>query len=168
MSFEPESLFKCTNTPTTSTSDDFAFAELLDLIEEGQIVMLSDFKAFESEEEWAIQQLELSLLYRVEIVEHCINAVASRNNVTLTEINEEINEEIVVNMQQLEIFPPFVEKFRRFVILAGDDDQLEVSMEGVSLWPVTMLFLYTYQYKCSSNAFLYRSRCRCEPEQGYY
>ncbi|KAF9073854.1 hypothetical protein BDP27DRAFT_1416923 [Rhodocollybia butyracea] len=123
------------NGVSKSTSDDFAFAELLDLIEEGQIVMMSNLRAFESEEEWALQQLELSLLYRVEIVEYCTNAVASRNNVTLTEINEEIKEEITVNMQQLEVFSPFVEKFRRFVILMGDDDQLDVSSEGLESLP---------------------------------
>ncbi|KAJ3814998.1 hypothetical protein F5876DRAFT_61860 [Lentinula aff. lateritia] len=97
-----------------SLDDSFAFAELLNMLDDGVIRLTSDRKA--SNDCWNLQQ-ELRILNHEEIVKFCVGAAPARA-IEQDSAFLEVNEEVADVLQTLQIQPRFYKRYRRFVVLS--------------------------------------------------
>ncbi|KAJ4476706.1 hypothetical protein J3R30DRAFT_3760104 [Lentinula aciculospora] len=104
-----------------SLDNNFAFAELLDLVDEDLVCLMSNPEA--SEDEWNFHQQTLRLLSHEEIVKLCVDAAPTRG-IQQDSAMLEVNEEVANNLRMLQIRPKFFTEFRRYVVLTKGSERM--------------------------------------------
>ncbi|KAJ3794930.1 hypothetical protein GGU11DRAFT_794114 [Lentinula aff. detonsa] len=112
-----------------SLDDSFAFNDILDMIDEEIVHLISDPAA--SDLHWNLQQHILRILSHEEIVKLCVDA-ASERNIEYDSATFAVNEEIADKFRTLQIQPKFFKEYRRYIVLTEDfekvpSDGLEIS-----------------------------------------
>ncbi|KAJ3914334.1 hypothetical protein F5877DRAFT_82912 [Lentinula edodes] len=110
-----------------SLDDNFAFAELLNMLDEGVLRLTSDPTA--SNDRWNLQQQELRILNHKEIVKFCVGSAPARAFEQDSVL--EVNKEVADVLQTLQIQPRFYKRYRRFVVLSEGFEK--IPDEGVSV-----------------------------------
>ncbi|KAJ3882324.1 hypothetical protein F5051DRAFT_468457 [Lentinula edodes] len=112
-----------------SLDDNFAFAELLNMLDEGVLRLTSDPTA--SNDRWNLQQQELRILNHKEIVKFCVGSAPARAFEQDSVL--EVNKEVADVLQTLQIQPRFYKRYRRFVVLSEGFEK--IPDEGVRFVP---------------------------------
>ncbi|KAJ3907758.1 hypothetical protein F5879DRAFT_940068 [Lentinula edodes] len=121
-----------------SLDDNFAFAELLNMLDEGVLRLTSDPTA--SNDRWNLQQQELRILNHKEIVKFCVGSAPARAFEQDSVL--EVNKEVADVLQTLQIQPRFYKRYRRFVVLSEGFEK--IPDEGLEILPCRAFSLAEY------------------------
>ncbi|KAJ3750070.1 hypothetical protein DFH05DRAFT_29228 [Lentinula detonsa] len=104
-----------------SLDDSFAFNDILDMIDEEIVHLISDPAA--SDLHWNLQQQMLRILSHEEIVKLCVNA-ASERTIEDDSAAFAVNEEIADTFRTLQIQPKFFKEYRRYIVLTEGSEKV--------------------------------------------
>ncbi|KAJ3994029.1 hypothetical protein F5050DRAFT_1777686 [Lentinula boryana] len=104
-----------------SLDDSFAFNDILGMIDEEIVHLISDPAA--SDLHWNLQQQMLRILSHEEIVKLCVDAASART-IEYDSAIFAVNEEIADNLRTLQIQPKFFKEYRRYIVLTEGSEKI--------------------------------------------